>query len=70
MVETLKEIVRPVLAFMFGGAAVYGFAVGIIAADAFLALVGVIVTFYFEEKAREKLHEENKELKEMLFKGR
>ncbi len=53
-VNALRALVRPLVTLAFTGALIYGFLVGIVPADSFLAISGGAILFWFTARTEEK----------------
>lgn len=47
MLSFLRACVRPALTLLFGGAVVAGFFVGLLNADQFLGVAGLVIGYYY-----------------------
>jgi hypothetical protein len=53
--DFLNAIVRPLVTILFVGALTYGFIVGTISGDTFIALGSAVVGFWFSKREQEKV---------------
>lgn len=52
--ESLQVAVRPIVTLLLTGSVCYGFLTGTVSAEAFLGLVGVVITFWFNQRQQTK----------------
>lgn len=52
--EALSIAVRPIVTLMLTGALVYGFITKLVGAEAFLSVVGMVITFWFSQRQTSK----------------
>ncbi len=51
MVDKIRKLMRPIITFCFVGTVTYLAVIGKIKPDAILQLTGIIIAFYFAERA-------------------
>ena len=49
-VDGLQAATRPIVTIMLAGALVYGFVARLVNAEAFLSVVGMVITFWFSQR--------------------
>jgi hypothetical protein len=54
MIESLQAMTRPVVTLLLVGCLCYGFVAKLIGGEAFLSIVGVVVTFWFSQRQTSK----------------
>lgn len=52
MLEFIRSVVRPVVTIALTATAIYGFVVGLIDPKAFLLIFGIVIGFWFNERAK------------------
>lgn len=55
MLEFLRSSTRPIVTYMFAGASVAGFLMGIIPSDKFMDVAQMILLFWFAQRGTEKV---------------
>lgn len=54
MIEHVQALTRPVVTLLMVGCLCYGFVAKLVGAEAFLSIVGVVITFWFSQRQSAK----------------
>lgn len=54
MIEHVQALTRPIVTLLLVACLCYGFVVKLVGAEAFLSIVGVVVTFWFSQRQATK----------------